>query len=277
MSWFPVLPPSGAPTSVPSGSSVSCGGSPGSSVSSGEPSSSGSSGRRRDRRWRAGWGALAVVAMVCGAVACSGGGGSASSVSVPPHTPDAQTASAGSSSSAQPSSASSPAASGAPTVPGEVTAESLSDPDSDHFVVSVPEDLDQAQREVVVAYVAHDRATWRAYRAMDGDHSAVETTTSGDALAKFQNNYAAWAAQGLHASGVYRVTIQTVDVGGESSDTAVVFTCVDQHDTDLVKADGTSSGRDLQHNYLYMATLDRSSGSWIVVSDENMDVGVDQC
>ena len=215
-----------------------------------------------------------AVVLVCGAVACSGGGGSASSVSVPPHTPGE--ASAGP--SAQPSSASSPAASGAPTVPGEVTAESLSDPDSDHFVVSIPEGLDQTQREAVVAYVAHDRATWRAYRAMDGDHSAVETTTSGDALAKFQDNYAAWAAQGLHASGVYRVTIQTVDVGGASSDTAVVFTCVDQHDTDLVKADGTSSGRDLQHTYVYMATLNRSSsGSWIVVSDENMDVGVDQC
>ena len=128
-----------------------------------------------------------------------------------------------------------------PTVPGKVTAESLSDPDSDHFVVSVPEGLDQTQREVVVAYVAHDRATWRAYRAMDGDHSAVETTTGSDALAKFQDNYAAWAAQGLHAGGVYRVTIQTVDVGEASSNTAVVFTCVDQHDTDLVKADGTSS------------------------------------
>ena len=156
-----------------------------------------------------------------------------------------------------------------------MTAESLSDPDSDHFVAAIPEDLDQTQREVVVAYVAHDRATWRAYRAMDGDHSAVETTTGGDAFAKFQDNYAAWAAQGLHASGVYRVTIQTVEVGGASSDTAVVFTCVDQHDVDLVKADGTSSGDDLQHNYLYMATLDRSSGSWIVVSDERM--GVDQC
>ena len=262
MSWFPVLPPSGVLMSVSSDSSLPCGG-----------SSSGSSGRGRGRRWwRAGWGALAVV-VACGAVACSGGDGSASSVSVPPRAPGE--ASAGP--SAQPSSASSPAASGAPTVPGEVTAESLSDPDSDHFVVSIPEDLDQAQREVVVAYVAHDRATWRAYRAMDGDHSAVETTTGGDALAKFQDNYATWAAQGLHASGVYRVTIQTVEVGGASSDTAVVFTCVDQHDTDLVKADGTSSGRDLQHNYSYMATLDRSSGSWMVVSDENMDVGVDQC
>ena len=259
--------------SVSSDSSVSCGGSPGSSVSCGEPPSGGSPSGSSGRRRRAGWGALAVAAMMCGAVACSGGGGSASSVSVPPHTPGE--ASAGP--SAQPSSASSPAASGAPTAPGEVTAESLSDPDSDHFVVSIPENLDQTQKEVVVAYVAHDRATWRAYRAMDGDHSAVETTTGGDALAKFQDNYAAWAAQGLHASGVYRVTIQTVDVGGASSDTAVVFTCVDQHDTDLVKADGTSSGKDLQHNYSYMATLDRSSGSWMVVSDENMDVGVDQC
>ena len=68
-------------------------------------------------------------------------------------------------------------------MPGEVTAESLSDPDSDHFVVSIPEDLDQAQKEVVLAYVAYDRATWRAYRAMDGDHSAAETTTGGDGLA----------------------------------------------------------------------------------------------
>ena len=156
-----------------------------------------------------------------------------------------------------------------------MTAESLSDPDSDYVVVSIPEDLDETQREVVVAYVAFDKATWRAYRAMDGDHSAVETTTGGDALAKFQDNYAAWTAAGLHASGVYRVTIQTVEVGGASSDTAVVFTCVDQHDVDLVKADGTSSGKDIQHNYLYMAMLSRSSGSWMVVSDER--VGVDQC
>ena len=214
------------------------------------------------------------MVVACGAVACSGGGGSASSVSVPPRAPGEATASAGSSSSTPSASA---AASGAPTVPGEVTAESLSDPDSDHFVVSIPEDLDQTQREVVVAYVAYDRATWRAYRAMDGDHSAVEAVTGGDALQSYRDDYARWTSQGLHMSGVYRVTIQTVEVGGASSDTAVVFTCVDQHTTDSVKADGTSSGDDLQHNYLYMVTLDRSSGSWIVVSDENMDVGVDQC
>ena len=149
-------------------------------------------------------------------------------------------------------------------MPGEVTAESLSDPDSDYVVVSVPEDLDQTQREVVVAY-----------RAMDGDHSAVEAVTGGDALQSYRDDYARWTSQGLHMSGVYRVTIQTVEVGGASSDTAVVFTCVDQHTTDSVKADGTSSGDDLQHNYLYMAMLDRSSGSWMVVSDERM--GVDQC
>ena len=161
-------------------------------------------------------------------------------------------------------------------MPGEVTAESLSDPDSDYVVVSIPEDLDQTQREVLVAYVAYDRATWRAYRAMDGDHSAVEAAAGGDALQDYRNTYARLESRGLHVSGVYRMTIQTVEVGGASSDTAVVFTCVDQHTTDSVKADGTSSGDDLQHNYSYMAILGRSSsGSWMVVSDER--VGVDQC
>ena len=254
MSWFPVLLSSGEPPS-------------------GAPLSSGSSGRRRGRWWRARWGALALV-VACGAVACSGGGGSASSVSVPPYTPGEASASSGPSAAGPSASA---AASGAPTVPGEVTAESLSDPDSDHFVASIPEDLDQTQREVVVAYVAYDRATWRAYRAMDGDHSAVEAAAGGDALQDYRNTYARLESRGLHVSGVYRMTIQTVEVGGASSDTAVVFTCVDQHDVDLVKADGTSSGKDIQHTYVYMVTLDRSSGSWIVVSDENMDVGVDQC
>ena len=227
MSWFPVLPLSGALMSVSSDSSVSC-------------------------------------------------GGSASSVSVPPRAPGEASASAGPSAESPSSSVPpSAAASGAPTAPGEVTAESLSDPDSDYVVVSVPEDLDEAQREVVVAYVAFDRATWRAYRAMDGDHSAVEAAAGGDALQDYRNTYARLESRGLHVSGVYRMTIQTVEVGGASSDTAVVFTCVDQHTTDSVKADGTSSGDDLQHNYLYMATLDRSSGSWMVVSDERM--GVDQC
>ena len=269
MSWFPVLLPSGEPTSVPLDSSVSSGGSPGSSVSCGEPPSgapslSGSSGRRR----RAGWGALAVAAMVCGAVACSGGGGSASSVSVPPHTPDAQTASLSTPSA-------SAAASGAPSVPGEVTAESLSDPDSDYVVVSVPENLDETQREVVVAYVAFDKATWRAYRAMDGDHSAVEAAAGGDALKGYRDDYARWSAEGLHTSGVYRVTVQEVVLNDAAPDEAVVFTCIDQHDTDLVKADGTSGGKNVRHTFSYMVALSRSSGSWVVVINETQ--GVDQC
>ena len=266
MSWFPVLPPSGVLMSVSSDSSVSCGG-----------SSSGSSGRGRGGRWwRAGWGALALV-VACGAVACSGGGGSASSVSVPPRAPGEASASAGPSAESPSSSVPpSAAASGAPTAPGEVTAESLSDPDSDYVVVSVPEGLDQAQREVVVAYVAFDKATWRAYRAMDGDHSAVEAAAMGQALESYRNLYTIWNGQGLHASGVYRVTVQEIDVDEASSDTAVVFTCLDQHDMDVVKEDGTSGGRDVQRTFSHMVTLGRSSsGSWMVVSDER--VGVDQC
>ena len=253
MSWFPVLLSSGEPPS-------------------GAPSSSGSSGRRRGRWWRAGWGARALV-VACGAVACSGGGGSASSVSVPPYTPGEASASSGPSAAGPSASA---AASGAPTVPGEVTAESLSDPDSDHFVVSIPEDLDQTQREVVVAYVAYDRATWRAYRAMDGDHSAVEAAATGQALEHFRNNYATWSAEGLHTSGTYRMTVQEVVLNDAAPDEAVMFICVDQHDVDVVKADGTSSGKDIQYYYSHTVALSRSSGSWIVVAEESNGV-VDQC
>ena len=218
-----------------------------------------------------------AVVLVCGAVACSGGGGPASSVSVPPRAPGEASASAGPSAESPSSSVPpSAAASGAPTAPGEVTAESLSDPDSDYVVVSVPEGLDQAQREVVVAYVAFDKATWRAYRAMDGDHSAVEAAAMGQALESYRNLYTIWNGQGLHASGVYRVTVQEIDVDEASSDTAVVFTCLDQHDMDVVKEDGTSGGRDVQRTFSHMVTLGRSSsGSWMVVSDER--VGVDQC
>ena len=213
------------------------------------------------------------MVVACGAVACSGGGGSASSVSVPPRAPGEASASSGPSAAGPSASA---AASGAPTVPGEVTAESLSDPDSGYILVSIPEGLDQAQREVVVAFVAFDKAAWRAYRTMDGDHSAVEAAAMGQALESYRNLYTIWNGQGLHANGVYRVTVQEIDVDEASSDTAVVFTCLDQHDMDVVKEDGTSGGRDVQRTFSHMVTLGRSSsGSWMVVSDER--VGVDQC
>ena len=159
-------------------------------------------------------------------------------------------------------------------MPGEVTAESLSDPDSDYVVVSIPEDLDETQGEVLVAYVAYDRATWRATRIMDGDHSAVEATATGQALKNYRDNYASLESEGLHASGVYRMKV--LGVNNVSPDGAVMFICVDQHAMDALKADGTSSGRNVQHTYSYMVTLDRSSGSWMVMSDEQMGEA-DQC
>ena len=214
-----------------------------------------------------------AVVVACGMVACSDGSSSTSSVSVPPRTPDAQTATADPSASAGPPSA---AVSGAPPAPGEVTAESLSDPDSGYVVVSVPEGLDQVQREVVVAYVAFDKATWRAYRAMDGDHSAVETAATGQALQSYRDDYVAWSAEGLHMSGTYRMTVQEVALNDAAPDEAAMFICVDQHDLDAVKADGTSGGKDIQYYYSHTVALSRSSGSWIVVTEESNGV-VDQC
>ena len=44
---------------------------------------------------------------------------------------------------------------------------------------------------------------------------------------------------------------------------------------DLVKADGTSGGKNVRHTFSYMVALSRSSGSWVVVINETQ--GVDQC
>ena len=91
----------------------------------------------------------------------------------------------------------------------------------------------------------------------------------------FRDDYARWSAEGLHTSGVYRVTVQEVVLNDATPDEAVVFTCIDQHDTDLVKADGTSGGKNVRHTFSYMVALSRSSGSWVVVVNETQ--GVDQC
>ena len=103
---------------------------------------------------------------------------------------------------------------------------------------------------------------------------AVEATATGQALKNYRDNYASLESEGLHASGVYRMKV--LGVNNVSPDGAVMFICVDQHAMDALKADGTSSGRNVQYTYSYMVTLDRSSGSWMVMSDEQMG-GADQC
>ena len=71
------------------------------------------------------------------------------------------------------------------------------------------------------------------------------------------------------------MTVQEVVLNDATPDEAVVFACIDQHDTDLVKADGTSGGKNVRHTFSYMVALSRSSGSWVVVINETQ--GVDQC
>ena len=124
-----------------------------------------------------------MVLALGGVAGCSSGDAGAGA-SVPQYSPDdggGGGASAGASGAAS--------GSAAPTALTwalqDVTPEGLSNPDTEYTVVSVPEGLDDAGKEVVAAYVASDRSTWEAYRVMDGDLSRVEASTTGDLLARY--------------------------------------------------------------------------------------------
>ena len=123
-------------------------------------------------------------------VGCSSGGEKANP-SVPAYTSDADsggTAAADSASVDDYSSAEASASSTSAT-DGPLTAEGLSDPATEYTVLSIPDDLDELQQEALRAYIAYDRATWEGNRTEDGDLSAVEATTSGDALEHYKKSY----------------------------------------------------------------------------------------
>ena len=92
-----------------------------------------------------------------------------------------------------------------------VTADSLSDPEAEYTVVSIPEGLDATQSEVLSAFVAYDRASWKAVRDMDGT-GEVEATATGQELASFTKGYKDHESKGQHVEGSSRVEVSAVDL-----------------------------------------------------------------
>ena len=95
---------------------------------------------------------------------------------VPAYTPDEDQST---SAAAEPSES-------ATATDGPLTAEGLSDPAAEYTVSAIPEDLDETQTAVLRGYMAYDRATWDAYRAMDGDLSRVQAASTGDAWSTYR-------------------------------------------------------------------------------------------
>ena len=119
---------------------------------------------------------------------------------VPAYTPDEDQST---SAAAEPSES-------ATATDGPLTAEGLSDPAAEYTVSAIPEDLDETQTAVLRGYMAYDRATWDAYRAMDGDLSRVQAASTGDAWSTYRTEYQSAQDAGASMTGRYDLDIKFV-------------------------------------------------------------------
>lgn len=210
----------------------------------------------RHRRLRL-WGGMVLVA-ACALAGCSAGGGKPGGT-VPP----LKTAGTDASATASASGSDAP-----------VTKNSLSDPKTSYTVLSIPDDLDAEQSQVVRAYVDYGRATWEAYRDMKGT-TKVESVTAGDQYQAFKKVYDERAAAGQHVEGEASAAITSAQVSSDHMSSTVVV-CADETKVRLVSQDGVQvPSDDLGHKITLAVGLIRNEQGW-VVNNSSVE-GVDQC
>lgn len=214
-----------------------------------------------------------MVLVLGGAAGCSSGDAGAGA-SVPQYSPDDDGSGGGASAGASGAASGSAAPTALTWAPQDVTPEGLSNPDTEYTVVSIPDGLDDAGKEVVAAYVAYDRSTWEAYRVMDGDLSRVEASTTGEALEDYKTSYEKDRANGWHHEGQYSIIVISADTGNVESGEAHVTVCADEKQARVVTENG-EAGRDVMHTYTTYVTLTKVAGAWTVSFDQK--VGLDQC
>lgn len=202
-------------------------------------------------------------------VGCSSGGEKANP-SVPAYTSDADSGGTAAAESASVDDYSSAEASASSTsaTDGPLTAEGLSDPATEYTVLSIPDDLDELQQEALRAYIAYDRATWEGNRTEDGDLSAVEATTSEDALESYKKSYDEYMSAGQHAEGSFNNSVLRVDMYDEVvHPIATVTACSDFRSVRIVDSSGNDVTKDgLKVLAAYSISLVRSDGKWTVTS-----------
>ena len=216
---------------------------------------------------------LTVLMMVASSESgCSVGGGVSGGSTV--SALGGSSASAGAGASGGSGGGSAGASGGASAVGAGVTADSLSDPEAEYAVVSVPEGLDATQGEVLSAFVAYDRASWKAVRDMDGT-SEVEATATGQKLADFTKEYKDQEATGQHVEGSSSAEVLAVDLMPDNL-TASVGVCNDLTRAKLVSTAGEDqTPEDVTHRFPMTYTLMRDGSGWKVVSSSHGEA--DQC
>ena len=221
-------------------------------------------GRRRAAT-ALGAGALAASLALVGCSSSSPKGGG----TIPPvHTAGA---SGGSTASASASGGASSKASAAPTA---LDAQALTDESIGYYVDFVPQGLDTTQTQAVQGYLAYDRATWEAYRDLDGDMSAVEASTTGAALEKYRKSYREAQESGGREVGTSRVTIKSVEMQSDSE--ALIDVCSDQTQIKQVLESGKDITQpDWRHKYSFLVSVKLTDGAWKVASLDKK--GTDIC
>ena len=187
--------------------------------------------------------------------------------------PPLNTAGTGGGSTA-PAPASGGASSKASAAPTTLDAQKLTDESIGYYVDFVPQGLDATQTQAVQGFLAYDRATWEAYRKMDGDLSAVEASTTGTALESYRKNYKKAQDAGEHEVGTARMTVTSVEMQSDSE--AIIDVCADQTQIKRV----TSSGEEIPrshglHTYSDLVSVKLTDGAWKVASFEKK--GKDIC
>ena len=226
----------------------------------------GLSGRRRVAG-ALGAGVLAGSLALAGCSSSSPKGGG----TIPPlNTAGTSTAST-TSASASASGGASPKASAAPTA---LDAQALTDESIGYYVDFVPQGLDTTQTQALQGYLAYDRATWEAYRDLDGDLSAVEASTTGTALENYRKSYREAQESGGREVGTSRVTVNSVEMQSDSE--AIIDVCADQTQIKRVSSSGEEIPRSHGlHTYSDLVSVKLTDGAWKVASFEKK--GKDIC
>ena len=221
------------------------------------------SGRRVARARGAGALAVSLVLAGCSSSSPKGGG------TIPPlHTAGASTA------STTAPVASGGASSKASAAPTTLDAQKLTDESIGYYVDFVPQRLDTTQTQAALGYLAYDRATWEAYRDLDGDLSAVEASTTGAALENYRKTYREAQESGGREVGTSRVTVMSVEIQSDSE--AAVDVCSDQTQIKQVSESGKDITQpDWRHTHSYLVSVKLTDGAWKVASLEKK--GTDIC
>ena len=187
--------------------------------------------------------------------------------------PPLNTAGASSGSTTAPA-ASGGASSKASAAPTTLDAQKLTDESIGYYVDFAPQGLDATQTQAALGYLAYDRATWEAYRDLDGDLSAVEASTTGAALESYRKTYREAQESGGREVGTSRVTVTSVEIQSDSE--AAVDVCSDQTQIKQVSESGKDITQpDWRHTHSYLVSVKLTDGAWKVASLEKK--GTDIC